>query len=77
MTPAEIANKEETKRVYILSGGPQDIEDLYLMNLDDVIGFIKTDLAEINDAEATGESYTIEVCLMTQKQIDDLPEYEF
>jgi len=69
--------EKDLKRVYVLSGGPQDLENLYLFSLEDVLGFIQTDLEEITDIEADGESYSIEVKLMTQKQMDDLPEYHF
>jgi len=69
--------EEITKRVYSLNGGPQDLNNLYFMSLDEVVGFIKTDLEEITDIEADSESYSIDIKLMTQKEIDDLPEYQF
>jgi hypothetical protein len=67
----------DKKRVYVLSGGPNDLGELYLISLKDVQSTIDSDLDGVSDEEIKEVEYTLTVTLMTQKEIDDLPEYEY
>lgn len=64
-------------KMYLLSGGPQDLSHLYLPSLKEVADFVEADIAEMQADELEELEYTIEIKLMTQKEIDDLPEYDF
>jgi len=68
---------EEKLTMYVLSGGPQDLSDLYLPSMDEVAGFIKTDLEACDGKDTEELEWTVGIKLMTQKEIDDLPEYQF
>lgn len=69
---------EEAKlRMYVLSGGPQDLSNLHLTSLRQAYDMMYEELSEVPNAEIEEMQYTLEVKLMTQKEIDDLPDYEF
>ena len=64
-------------RVFVLSGGPQDLSLLYLSSMEQVAEMIDGDLDNVTDVEIEEIEYTIGVKLMTQEEFDNLPEYEF
>lgn len=61
---------EEKTKVYELDFGDTNVVS---PSLDDIIGWIKTDIHEMKDGDQL--DYKITIRRMTQKEIDELPEW--
>jgi hypothetical protein len=68
---------DEKIRVYVVSGGPQDLGELYLESIQEVAEMIKVDCEETPESEVEEQEWTITVKLMTREELEALPEYEF
>jgi len=64
-------------RVYVVSGGPQDLGKLYLESILKVAEIIKVDCEETPESEVEEQEWTITVKLMTREELEALPEYDF
>ena len=67
----------EKQRVYVLSGSPSDLSKLYLETTYQLTDAIEFEVDSCSDDELPECLFQISVVLMTRKQIDNLPEYEY
>lgn len=66
----------EKKMFYALSDNC-DLSNLYLPNLEAVKEFIESEVTNMGTDDLTEHEWQIKPVFMTQKEFDNLPEYQF